>query len=171
MDINTKDQLTLFLQDGLASPGALPDADSDQEMIATSGRKFIELFDKSSPVGLLARTSLGWSGWASTLRCLTWKMKATPHKRLILELSQLTRTTSAKESSSFPTKMWPTPRASEYKDCGPVGSKSHKHMDGRDYLCAKAKDADRPSAKLNPAWVEWLMGFPDGWTNLSEPRE
>ena len=62
--------------------------------------------------------------------------------------------------------LWPTPRASEYKDCGPVGSKSHTHMDKRSYLCAKAKDPDQPSGLLNPTWVEWLMGVPTGWTEL-----
>jgi hypothetical protein len=31
---------------------------------------------------------------------------------------------------------WPTVRASEYKDVGPVGSKSHDHMLGKHYLCA-----------------------------------
>jgi hypothetical protein len=31
---------------------------------------------------------------------------------------------------------WPTIRASEYKDVGPVGSKSHQHMLGKHYLCA-----------------------------------
>ena len=33
-------------------------------------------------------------------------------------------------------KNWPTIRASEYKDVGPVGSKSHDHMLGKHYLCA-----------------------------------
>ena len=63
-------------------------------------------------------------------------------------------------------RQWPTPRASEYKDCGPVGSKSHTHMDKKSYLCAKAKDHDMPLGMLNPDWVEWLMGVPTGWTAL-----
>jgi len=63
-------------------------------------------------------------------------------------------------------KMWPTPRASEYKDSGDVGSKSHKHMIGKNYLCAVAKDAERPGGKLNPQWVEWLMGWPIDHTEL-----
>lgn len=62
--------------------------------------------------------------------------------------------------------MLPTVRSSEYKDSGPVGSKSHTHMDDRDYLCAKVKDPDQPSSVLNPDWVEWLMGYPVGWTDL-----
>lgn len=61
---------------------------------------------------------------------------------------------------------WPTPRASEYKDCGPVGSKSQVHMDKRDYLCAKAKDASNPTGQLSPMWVEWLMGYRIGHTEL-----
>jgi len=61
---------------------------------------------------------------------------------------------------------WPTPRASEYKDCGPVGSKSQVHMEKRSYLCAKVKDPDKPTGNLNPEWVEWLMGVPIGLTGL-----
>lgn len=61
---------------------------------------------------------------------------------------------------------WPTPRASEYKDCGPVGSKSHTHMKNKRYLCAEAKEESMPRGHLNPAWVEWLMGVPTGWTEL-----
>jgi len=65
-------------------------------------------------------------------------------------------------------KMWPTPRASEWKDTEPVGSKSHAHMDKRDYLCAKVKDVNQPTGQLNPTWVEWLMGFPSGFTDLED---
>ena len=68
--------------------------------------------------------------------------------------------------SDRPKKNWPTPRASEYKDCGPVGSKSHTHMDKKNYLCAKAKQEDKPTGCLNPTWVEWLMGVPTVWTEL-----
>ena len=70
--------------------------------------------------------------------------------------------------SSKPIHLWPTPRASEYKDCGPLGSKSYRHMLDRHYLCAKAQEADNITGKLNPTWVEWLMGFPSGWTELDE---
>ena len=63
-------------------------------------------------------------------------------------------------------QMYPTIRASEYKDSGPVGSKSHKHMKDRDYLCAVVKDVEQPAGKLNPDWTEWLMGWPIGATDL-----
>lgn len=64
-------------------------------------------------------------------------------------------------------KLFPTPRASEYKDSGPVGSKSHSHMLSKDYLCAVVKEPDAPNGKLNPQWVEWLMGYPIGHTELN----
>jgi hypothetical protein len=39
-------------------------------------------------------------------------------------------------------------------------------MDKRDYLCAKAKDASNPTGQLSPMWVEWLMGYRIGHTEL-----
>tara|TARA_Y100000310_G_scaffold257168_1_gene265197 strand:+ start:56 stop:544 length:489 start_codon:yes stop_codon:yes gene_type:complete len=62
-------------------------------------------------------------------------------------------------------RMWPTPRASEYKGCGPVGSKSHAHMEKKNYLCAVTKGPDMPTGSLNPDWVEWLMGYGQGYTD------
>lgn len=62
-------------------------------------------------------------------------------------------------------KTWATPRTSDYKSCGPVGSKSHHHMTEKQYLCAQVKEEDQPTGHLNPTWVEWLMGWPIGWTD------
>ena len=64
-------------------------------------------------------------------------------------------------------KMWPTPRASEYKGVGPLDSKSHKHMLEKRYLCAVAQETEGVTGSLNPTWVEWLMGFPLGHTDLN----
>ena len=86
--------------------------------------------------------------------------------------------------------LWPTPRASDYKGCGPVGSSSAEHHLKRGQLSGvvlyptpRAQSATGPSeapnrqgsadlqsvagGTLNPTWVEWLMGFPLGWTDLS----
>ena len=61
--------------------------------------------------------------------------------------------------------LWPTPRQSDYKGTGPLGSKSHKHMLDRRYLEATVQDNEQRSGGLNPRWVEWLMGWPPEWTN------
>src|SRR5699024_8779532 len=62
--------------------------------------------------------------------------------------------------------MLPTPRKSEYKDTGPMGSKSHKHRLGKRYLCAIVQEKHGKTGQLNPPFVEWMMGFPTGWTEL-----
>lgn len=63
--------------------------------------------------------------------------------------------------------MWPTPRASEWKGTCPLGSKSHKHRVSRGYLDATAQEVTGQTGRLNPQFVEWMMGFPVGWTDLS----
>lgn len=63
--------------------------------------------------------------------------------------------------------MLPTPRRSEYKGCGAKGSRSHKHMLGRDYLCAVVQDDETKSKHLNPDWVEALMGWHIGWSSVN----
>lgn len=61
-------------------------------------------------------------------------------------------------------KILPTPRAADFKGSGPRGSKSQVHMEDRKYLCGTV--ATEESGRLNPDWVEWLMGFPVGWTDI-----
>ena len=67
-------------------------------------------------------------------------------------------------------KMWPTPRAAEWKGTGPLGSKSHKHRLAKSYLDATVQEAEQITGQLNPAWVEWLMGYEIGHTDL-KPSE
>ena len=68
-------------------------------------------------------------------------------------------------------KSWPTPRASEWKGTGPLGSKSHNHRLEKGYLDATVQEEEQATGKLSPLWVEWLMGFPPGWTDISEEED
>ena len=61
-------------------------------------------------------------------------------------------------------KMWPTPTSRDWKDgsaqaCANVPSNS---LLGREVHT----DGMNSSGSLNPAWVEFLMGLPTGWTAL-----
>jgi len=53
---------------------------------------------------------------------------------------------------------WPTPNASDGRDWASGYGSSLRNPDivGKEVI-----------GKLNPTWVEWLMGYPTGWTDLS----
>lgn len=63
----------------------------------------------------------------------------------------------------------PTPRATEEKGTGPLGSASHQHRLDRGYLDATVQDAVQATGALNPNFTEWLMGLPYGWTEPTGP--
>ena len=66
-------------------------------------------------------------------------------------------------------ELWPTPSATDHKGSGKTG----ELRDRMDYAVesggTKSKAYEQPSesGQLNPEWVEWLMGFPIGWTDLN----
>ena len=88
-------------------------------------------------------------------------------------------------------RRWPTPRANEYKDTLQSVPPSRQKDPGKCDLTQRvamermfatpcAADAQGThggnnhrilrtdvAGQLNPTWVEWLMGFPPGWTDLN----
>lgn len=61
---------------------------------------------------------------------------------------------------------WPTPTVAMHKGSS-LGALTRisgrsRHRDRLDY----AVEGDAKSGRLNPQWVEWLMGWPEGWTEL-----
>jgi len=62
---------------------------------------------------------------------------------------------------------WPTPRASE---AAHSGRRAANHGGQKGLAEAVHTHAQQTGGQLNPTWVEWLMGFPLGWT-ASEPLE
>lgn len=55
--------------------------------------------------------------------------------------------------------MTPTPSSNDWKGSSKAGQR-------RGQLTDPAMGVIQPGGKLNPTWVEWLMGFPLGWTDL-----
>ena len=157
----TSQQSTLFAEGSLANPTALPGSVEAKRIVETYGKSSSASYKRSDPIGLLVKMFLELIPPYSPACVLTWRVKGIASRYLVLRQPARAHRTSGKDAL-----LWPTPRASEWKDTGPVGSKSHTHMYNRDYLCAKVKDANQPTGKLSPAWVEWLMGFPEGWTDL-----
>jgi hypothetical protein len=61
-------------------------------------------------------------------------------------------------------QMWPTPTSRDHKDTGDCANVPTNGLLGREV------GPSREHGSLNPQWVEWLMGFPAGWTDL-KPSE
>lgn len=68
-------------------------------------------------------------------------------------------------------RTWPTPTAMEGADCGSKwealkkldkGGRIQRRMATQEIT--ESQETER--AQLNPSWVEWLMGWPIGWTDL-----
>jgi hypothetical protein len=60
-------------------------------------------------------------------------------------------------------RRWPTPRTPT------GGGQMERKTSGggiRKLEDAVSKEEWYNTGKLNPTWVEWLMGFPPGWTDL-----
>lgn len=72
---------------------------------------------------------------------------------------------SADPRNGLPGKVLhcPTPSATDYKGSSKAGQR-------RGQLTDPAMSVIPPGGQLNPTWVEWLMGWPLGWTEL-EPLE
>lgn len=67
---------------------------------------------------------------------------------------------------------WPTPVATEGKDCGSEWKNLAPHDNGgriqrRIATLGGIETQQTKRALLNAAWVEWLMGWPIGWTDCA----
>ena len=69
-------------------------------------------------------------------------------------------------------RMWPTPAARDWKGANGYETSLKKQAEGRRAQMGQLPNAVQMAegkairGTLNPAWVEWLMGFPIGWTDL-----
>ena len=66
------------------------------------------------------------------------------------------------------TTMWPTPATSNSR-----GAVKNRFMGSETYRgnLDKAVRTHQEDMHLSANWVEWLMGYPPGWTNLPESPE
>ncbi len=64
-------------------------------------------------------------------------------------------------------KLWPTPRQRDYKDAAyqPTWKEAR---DQATILPRQVLKNNTPGGKLNPTFVEFLMGFPMNWTKIEQ---
>lgn len=99
----TRGQLPLFPEDSPAHLTVRPGSDSARMILVTSGRRWRELYESSTPLGLLLRTLLELWPWYSMMRLLIWRKRVTPCGRLYFRLSPSVRGMSDRGSLSWPT--------------------------------------------------------------------
>ena len=184
------EQLTLFPADSHASPSPWLESKRAKGMIDTSGRRCSELSESCARVALSVKMYLESSALPPGRWLRVWSVQAITSSCSILKLRLLELGTEDRECSSSESQMWPTPRANEYKDTLKSVPPSRKKDPGKCNLTQRvamklfttpcAADAQGThggnncrslrtdvAGQLNPMWVEWLMGFPPGWTDLN----
>ena len=76
---------------------------------------------------------------------------------------------SINDQVAHPHLMWPTPTTRDYKDSGKAVINSHRTSILPVRVATKDKEQwVKGGGSLNPTWVEWLMGYPSGWTDLNQ---
>ena len=193
------EELTSFAAGSHASRGPLPGSSGAQKMTEISGRSWLPLLKTYGLDGSLAKMceALLTSRWASNAAFLTWKVLGTAPSHLLFQLapsmpridetgSGLWPTAQAWDGKRGPRKpdgkrgmalsdlvapqMWPTPTASDYRGSGPTVVRKDGKNRLNDRLDYATEQRAQNGGQLNPTWVEWLMGFPTGWTDL-KPSE
>lgn len=68
---------------------------------------------------------------------------------------------SKQQGLSNVVKLFPTPTTRDHKDTGNLENVPENALLGR-YV----RNRSEKPGNLNPRWVGWLQGYPDGWTDL-----
>lgn len=161
---------------------------ASQESDQLFGGKCVGSFAKLSPDGSWLKMYQGYSqatlDGSSEISSETWPQRATMRNGECYRRREWERRTSDDESLSLAAR-FPTPKASESKggwssrggglSLGAMAKHNLWPTPNTGSRGAGKKRAGHAfnlqdavgSGSLNPTWVEWLMGFPQGWTDLN----
>jgi len=152
-------QLSFFAAGSLASLTALQATEKPAPMTATYGESSPDSYTALGPAGSSPKTCWVFfpaRGGGSSGECSgTWPGSGSMRNGACSQQQPWAHLTSGAGSLS-----WPTPMANDAKNAG-MGP-GQLNRDGLPGALLKAGEV----GKMNPAWVEWLMGFPVGWTDL-----
>lgn len=125
------------------------------------GRKCSELSPSLRRVGSSVRTYLESCELPLQTLYRTWSVRAITSSCLILKLRLSERRTEESGSLLFPTA------TTNARLCGGAGhARNLKRLVESGTITEEERSAMYSSGgQLNPTWVEWLMGFPIGWTD------
>lgn len=158
------EQLTLFPADSHASRFQSPGSDEARKMTVTSGRRCCELSGKSGRCGLSEKTCLDLFETRLMRSLKVSSRRATQQGHMLSRLVRSERCSLEKESL-----LWPRPTTGAPL-CGGTHN-FHQMIALRDAGIITEEErrnlTQGNGGKSNPALMEWLMGFPLGWTDLN----
>ena len=144
----------------MSSPSAYQVKDSPKTtqgtcgLISSNTSKQLNLFDASG------RTSTATSIEDSKKCCPTWKQRVTEQNSAYSQRLKSVQSMKGKESLS-----WPTPTAHIAKEGG-YPAEYNRNSPSITAVMLQREGLPHSSGKMNPEYLEWMMGVPIGWTEL-----
>jgi hypothetical protein len=144
---------------GATWQGSLAKFDPDTSLWRTAQCSLLE--DLNESLAILPRSGMTRNGLLWELPMLEQTISETGFGLWPTPVSSdiSMRTTKYKQGGtplSYAVQYWPTPTAHMAKETN-APSEANRN---------EPSMASRVGGKLNPTWVEWLMGWPLGWTDL-----
>lgn len=169
------EQLTLYPEDSPASRFPWPESSAGRKTSGFYGLKCSALSGSLGRIASSVRTYLESSRLPPGRWSRIWSASAITSSCLILKLRLSALGTGGQDAFLWGSTIYPTPTASDSNGTGPMGSRSVEHdLEWKNLRgcvlyatpCRGDATGTDVSGQLNPEWVEWLMGFPAGWSEL-----
>jgi len=148
------------LRDSRASPSQSRESSSEKTTLETCGPTRSASFAKYDPDSASWKTCPGLKQRSTSGRSWPiWPRAGMASGGIAYELQ-----TAERRTGETGCGYWPTPAARDWKESG-----LEPAAQARKSPCLPAAvqmKQKHPGGKLNADWVEWLMGWPTGWTAL-----
>ncbi len=151
---------TSSLEDIHANPLAYQENDLPKMTPDTCGRISSNTSEQLTLFDVSGRTSTATSIEDSKKCCPTWKQRVTEQNSAYSQRVKSVQSTKESESLS-----WPTPTAHIAKEGG-YPAEYNRNSPSITAVMLQREGLPHSSGKMNPEYLEWMMGVPTGWTEL-----
>ena len=166
----TGEQLSLWTSSAVdthVNHSALQDSEKEQKTLDTCGLGYEQPLANYDHASQSWKTLEGISLWGEYRLLESLPKSGMTQNGVLYQQPEWER--PIKESAS---SLWPTPTTANWVTSTSVESTREQMLNGEKYSSriVQAVALAEPTAigYLNPEWVEWLMGFPIGWTDLED---
>lgn len=198
LDLRTA--LTLLPAAFPANRSAKPESGEARTTTAISGRRcygsYASFNRHGSSVRTLVASLLGTKAWYSNKCALTWRLRAMKYNRFLFQLRPSTHRTGEIESGLLHTprtgaqegwgwngsrtkkqpnlamriSMLPTPNAKDGERGSSANYNPKSEVQNERSVVTLIGQGTGKKLRLQPAFPEWMMGFPKGWCDFPTER-